>query len=30
MVDLNARVGERVVEDVRHMANVIRLRVLEW
>ena len=30
MVDLSTKVGEDVVEDVKHMANVIRVRVLEW
>ena len=30
MVDLSTKVGERVVEDVKHMPNVIRVRVLEW
>ena len=26
----NQKVAERVIEDVQHMANVIRVRVLEW
>ena len=30
MVDLGTKVAERVIEDVQHMANVIRVRVLEW
>ena len=30
MVDLSTKVGEHVVEDVKHMPNVIRVRVLEW
>ena len=30
MVDLSTKVGEDVVEDVKRMANVIRVRVLEW
>ena len=30
MVDLSTKVGEHVVEDVEHMPNVIRVRVLEW
>ena len=30
MVDLGTKVAEGVVEDVKHMANVIRVRVLEW
>ena len=30
MVDLGTKVAERVIEDVQHMANVIRIRVLEW
>ena len=30
MVDLSTKVGEHVVEDVQHMPNVIRVRVLEW
>ena len=30
MVDLGTKVVERVIEDVQHMANVIRVRVLEW
>ena len=30
MVDLSTKVGGDVVEDVKRMANVIRVRVLEW
>ena len=30
MVDLGTKVAERVIEDVQYMANVIRVRVLEW
>ena len=26
----STKVGEHVVEDVKHMPNVIRVRVLEW
>ena len=30
MVDLGHKVGEDVIEDVRKLANVIRVRVIDW
>ena len=30
MVDLGTRVDEAVIEDVRNLANVIRVRVIDW
>ena len=30
MVDLGHKVGEDVIEDVRNLANVIRVRVIDW
>ena len=30
LVDLGTKIGEDVIEDVRNLENVIRVRAIEW